>query len=559
MSVPVQERTVSETATLRITRSPVPWRDRFRSYRVLVDGAAVGTIRNGQTADFSVPAGEHDVRLKLDWTGSKPSNFDVGVGEVAHFECKPAGSSLTSFFDVLAALGEHKRPWIALHQVPNEVAPLGDLTPGPGWWLAVDGKWYPPSPPGETPPSSPAFAPPPYHQHQQLPPASTNGFAIASLVLGIVWVGGVGSVLALIFGSVGKNQIESSGGRQAGRRIAVAGTVLGWVGVAILAVLIALAVVTSRNPTRATPSPKRTVPSVAAASRAYLSLITPVNSAAATFVSEAAGWNSQTTDFQLASEAQPVISTLQRFRQQLLSGPWPVSAEQDVTTLGSKVAPVVGDLERLSSLSLADASSWEATFGRDSTILRAADNAVRHDLGLPPASSGGGKSTGPSTPTPAGPSTPTSPAGTTSHPAASGTTPGGGSGSGSCFGCVTITQVTWAFWPGPDIPSEYQNCVSANSTVASNTQVVGPQVTNPTRDFTYYVRYTNGCTAADGIQFTTGKVELQGADPPISVVSTDPSVPFGVTPGASQELAVTFHALDGNYYDGPLVIDVIID
>jgi hypothetical protein len=35
--------------------------------------------------------------------------------------------------------------------------------------------------------------------------------------------------------------------------------------------------------------------------------------------------------------------------------------------------------------------------------------------------------------------------------------------------------------------------------------------------------------------------------------------PFDVSPGVQQELVVTFHALDGNYYDGPLSIDVIFD
>ena len=123
---------------------------------------------------------------------------------------------------------------------------------------------------------------------------------------------------------------------------------------------------------------------------------------------------------------------------------------------------------------------------------------------------------------------------------------------------MTITTVTWAFYPGPDIPSEYQNCVSASTAVASNAQVLGPQVGNPTRTFTYSVQYTNGCTASD-VEFTVGKVELQGANPPISIMSTDPAVPIAVTPGTSQDLVVTFYALDGNYYNGPLVIDVIID
>ena len=34
----------------------------------------------------------------------------------------------------------------------------------------------------------------------------TNGLAIASLVLGIVWVGGIGAVLAVVFGFVGQTE-----------------------------------------------------------------------------------------------------------------------------------------------------------------------------------------------------------------------------------------------------------------------------------------------------------------------------------------------------------------
>jgi hypothetical protein len=64
--------------------------------------------------------------------------------------------------------------------------------------------------------------------------------AVASLVLGIVWVMWIGSILALVFGYVAKAQIDRSGGRQTGRGIAVAGIVLGWVGVAFLLAMIVL-------------------------------------------------------------------------------------------------------------------------------------------------------------------------------------------------------------------------------------------------------------------------------------------------------------------------------
>jgi len=83
----------------------------------------------------------------------------------------------------------------------------------------------------------------------------TNGMAIASLVLGIVWLYGVGSILALVFGFMAKGQIDRSGGRETGRGMAVAGIVLGWVGVAgLILVLILAAVAASSSP----PAPRFT-------------------------------------------------------------------------------------------------------------------------------------------------------------------------------------------------------------------------------------------------------------------------------------------------------------
>lgn len=63
---------------------------------------------------------------------------------------------------------------------------------------------------------------------------STNGMAIASLVLGLVWIWGIGSILALVFGMRAKREIADSAGAQQGTGLATAGIVLGWVGVGIL-------------------------------------------------------------------------------------------------------------------------------------------------------------------------------------------------------------------------------------------------------------------------------------------------------------------------------------
>jgi len=66
----------------------------------------------------------------------------------------------------------------------------------------------------------------------------TNDFAVAALVCGIVWIFWIGSVLALAFGYVAKRQIDISNGVQAGRGLAIAGIVLGWIGVAVLLLVI---------------------------------------------------------------------------------------------------------------------------------------------------------------------------------------------------------------------------------------------------------------------------------------------------------------------------------
>lgn len=84
----------------------------------------------------------------------------------------------------------------------------------------------------------PATPPPSYYANQPYPYAParpTNGLAIASLVLGLVWCFGLGSLLAVIFGHVAKRQIKESGGAQTGGGMATAGLVLGWLGLAMFA------------------------------------------------------------------------------------------------------------------------------------------------------------------------------------------------------------------------------------------------------------------------------------------------------------------------------------
>ena len=94
--------------------------------------------------------------------------------------------------------------------------------------------------PGSAPPMHPA--PPGYYG----PPASqgqkqaTNGFAIASMVLGILWIYWIGSILAIIFGFIAMSQIKER--NQAGKGMATAGLILGFIGLGTLILVIIFAV-----------------------------------------------------------------------------------------------------------------------------------------------------------------------------------------------------------------------------------------------------------------------------------------------------------------------------
>lgn len=121
-----------------------------------------------------------------------------------------------------------------LHLTAGDPAAIGaTLPPGPAPQEAsrpLDS--YPPPQPA---PPGYYYGPPPLQKQ------STNGFAIASMVLGIVWIYWIGSILALVFGYIAKKQIQQSNEREGGGGMATAGIVLGWIGVGTLALLILIA------------------------------------------------------------------------------------------------------------------------------------------------------------------------------------------------------------------------------------------------------------------------------------------------------------------------------
>jgi hypothetical protein len=79
----------TDTATLRLSRQAGQG-DKWRSYKVMVDGSVVSRIKEGQTIEVSVSPGRHHLRLKIDWAGSPDLAVDIGAGERAEFVCRSA-------------------------------------------------------------------------------------------------------------------------------------------------------------------------------------------------------------------------------------------------------------------------------------------------------------------------------------------------------------------------------------------------------------------------------------------------------------------------------------
>ena len=165
---------------------------------------------------------------------------------------------------------------------------MSDTSQGPGWWLASDGKWYPPElwtgppavqgqapaygnawtvtpgqPGGGGPPAYPgapgpyggAGAYPPYGYGQQMPygaPGDQEDERPRDRIAGVLAApASCSSVCPASWASSSdswpRSQIRRSNGTQGGEGLALAGIIVGFAWIVILALIIAVAATNSSN------------------------------------------------------------------------------------------------------------------------------------------------------------------------------------------------------------------------------------------------------------------------------------------------------------------------
>ena len=124
---------------------------------------------------------------------------------------------------------------------------MSDVSQGPGWWQAADGKWYPPAPQPQQPPAPPGYGAPQPAYYAPAGPKN-DGMSIAGLVCGIsglrligCGIGLIPTILGVVFGILGIKKVDASGGAIKARGMALAGAICGAVAIGLFLIWLALA------------------------------------------------------------------------------------------------------------------------------------------------------------------------------------------------------------------------------------------------------------------------------------------------------------------------------
>jgi hypothetical protein len=72
--------------TKLIIKRTYEWNNLMRNFGVYLDDKKIGTVANGETAEYEVKSGKHKLNSKIDWCGSRTIEFEIKENETKTIE-----------------------------------------------------------------------------------------------------------------------------------------------------------------------------------------------------------------------------------------------------------------------------------------------------------------------------------------------------------------------------------------------------------------------------------------------------------------------------------------
>ena len=87
-------------AELVVRRAGAVWQDRYRAYKVYVDGEQRDAVNADSEVRIHVAAGKHACQLRLDWCSSPIFEIEVAANETKIVGCGPNANPFLSLIFV---------------------------------------------------------------------------------------------------------------------------------------------------------------------------------------------------------------------------------------------------------------------------------------------------------------------------------------------------------------------------------------------------------------------------------------------------------------------------
>jgi hypothetical protein len=82
------------SSSIVVSRDRRGWRDRARTYGVVIDGEQVAKIKRGQRIELPIASGRHEILMRINWGNSESIQLDVLPGESIQLFCATGSSQL---------------------------------------------------------------------------------------------------------------------------------------------------------------------------------------------------------------------------------------------------------------------------------------------------------------------------------------------------------------------------------------------------------------------------------------------------------------------------------